>query len=109
MSKKKETYEATSPIKRNGKTYGIGDTLKLSEEEAEGLHVKPAEKAEVSDPDDDFDPSKPSHDNDAADSIDYIETADEEDLDGFFDPEKESRVTVRRAWDTRFDTEFAEE
>lgn len=109
MAKKKELYEATSPIKRNGEFYEIGDTMKLTEEEADGLNVKPSKQAEVEDEDDDFDPSNPSHENDAKDAVEYIETADEDDLDGFFDPEEENRVTVRRAWDDRFDTNFAEE
>lgn len=107
---KKRTYEVTSPIKRNGKHYDIGDDIELTEEQADGLNVKAkrssgskkeTKKSGGSEGGDEFDPSKGSSGNHAKPSIEFIENASDEELEGFLS-EDEDRTTVLDAWNERF-------
>ncbi|WP_020403745.1 hypothetical protein [Gracilimonas tropica] len=104
MSKKEEKkYRVTSPIKRGGKKYEVDESILLTEEEAQGLHVVPfdapkeeaeSEAAAVK--------SSPSMGLSATAAVKVIEQTDLDDLKGFVvtDDEggNEDRVTVKKAW-----------
>lgn len=104
MSKAEEKkYRVTSPIKRNKKRYEVGDTILLTEEEAEGLHVEldngsdsPAEKTVPQ-----VKPS-PSSSMKGPIAIKHIESTDWADLEGFVITDNEGgsedRKTVKEAW-----------
>lgn len=101
MSDKKKEYEVTSPIKRDGKRHEIGATLLLTEEEAEGLHVKPAGESTAKAEETKGPKASPSMGLNAPAAIKTIEDNELKDIAGFVIPAPEGtedRKTVLEAW-----------
>lgn len=109
MAEKKNSYAVDSPIKRNGKLYEPGDTMSLTEEEADGLNVSPAKGSAKKADDTGEGPEEPkvSTDMNAEPAITMIETAEFTALEGFV-PEGEERTTVLEAWEKRQQAEAEE-
>jgi len=111
MAEKKQSYTVDSPIKRNGKLYEPGATMKLTEEEADGLNVSPAKgsagKADDEDKGEKKKAPEKSTEIGAKEAIKMIETAEFTALEGFV-PDEEDRSTVTEAWEKR-QAEHAEE
>ncbi|MEX1120864.1 MAG: hypothetical protein WED82_01935 [Balneolales bacterium] len=95
---KEQKYRVTSPIKRNKKRYKPGDSILLTETEAEGLHVEPYESGQAEAEDAKSDPVSPSQGMSAPGAIKVIENSDLKDLKGFVIEPTEDRKTVLAAW-----------
>lgn len=101
MSKNQEKYRVTSPIKRGGKRYEVGESILLTVEQAEGLHVEEWNTAESEGGSSNQPQQSPSMGLNAENAIAVIEGTDLKGLTGFVLPEPEgteNRKTVLKAW-----------
>ena len=108
MAETKYNYRVDSPIKRNGKRYKPGSTIRLTEAEAEGLHVtRAADQAKAAGSDgneeEEIDLAKGSraHDDWRA-VVEFIEATPYETLkQANFVGDDEDRSSVQKAWEAK--------
>lgn len=96
-----EKYRVDSPIKRNGKRYNVGDSILLTKEVAEGLHVSPWGEKKEAGKDSSAPAPSPSSGLSAENAISMIESVELKNLKGFVIPKPEGtedRKTVLEAW-----------
>jgi hypothetical protein len=104
MSEKKKEYQVISPIKRGGKRHEIGDTLLLTKEEADGLHVTLAGESSGKAETESGPTPSPSMGLNATAAIKTIEGNELKDIKGFVvaAPQgTEDRKTVLDAWQAK--------
>jgi hypothetical protein len=104
MSKDKKEYRVKSPIKHDGKRYGVGDSILLTDEQAELLHVGSGDESETT-PDAPEITASPSMALNAKSAINVIENADVDEVKEFVIPESvggtEDRKTVLKAYNEK--------